>query len=186
MDLSGSSRTPIPANQVVSVNPDSAGHRGVLVVSHDQLRPDLGWPLARLSMRSPSLRACARRGDGCRHGGRQHVACSALKLPRFTMRGRQGTMTADHQRRSQLSGYEGVLVRVLVRAGTTASGRQCPSRQGFLSFLSVTVSLGNPISKRRKRTSVTHRATRSRSDTWPLSARNSDARRHPSQTTFKP
>ena len=39
MDLSGSSRTPIPANQVVSVNPDSAGRRGVLVVSHDQVRP---------------------------------------------------------------------------------------------------------------------------------------------------
>ncbi len=77
MDLSGSSRTPIPANQVVSVNPDSAGHRGVLVVSHDQVRPDLGWPLARLSIRAPSLRACARRGDGCRHGGRQHVARNA-------------------------------------------------------------------------------------------------------------
>lgn len=123
MDLSGSSRTPIPANQVVSVNPDSAGHRGVLVVSHDQVRPDLGWPLARLSMRAPSLRACARRGDGCRHGGRQQVACSSLKLPRSPMRGRQGTMTADHQRGSQLSGYEGVLVRVLVCAGTTFSVR---------------------------------------------------------------
>ena len=60
------------------------------------------------------------------------------------MRGRQGTMTADHQRRSQLSGYEGVLVRVLVCAGTTVSGHQRPSRQGFLSFLSVTVSLGKP------------------------------------------
>ena len=53
-------------------------------------------------------------------------------------------MTADHQWRSQLSGYEGVLVRVLVRAGTTVSGRQCPSRQGLLPFLSATVSLGKP------------------------------------------
>ena len=62
MDLSGSSRTPIPANQVVSVNPDSAGHRGVLVVSHDHLRQELGWPRARIRVRAPSLGACARRG----------------------------------------------------------------------------------------------------------------------------
>jgi hypothetical protein len=53
-------------------------------------------------------------------------------------------MTADHQWRSQLSGYEGVLVRVLVRAGTTFSGRKCPSRKGLLPFLSIAVSLGKP------------------------------------------
>lgn len=58
------------------------------------------------------------------------------------MRGRQGTMTADQKRWSQLSGFEGVLVRVLVLSGATRGGRKSQSRKGLLSFLSVAVSLG--------------------------------------------
>ncbi len=60
-------------------------------------------------------------------------------------------MTADHQGWSPLSSYEGVLGRVLVRAGVTVSGWESPSRAGLRHLLCATVSLGTTNSKKARK-----------------------------------